>query len=245
MRTPHRPRSTGRPFRARSPVAVERREARRLLTAVELLPTLAELRSDASQVVDAPVLPFDSRIIAQRSDVNVESEVVLYPSVPRWDFSDEVAVAAIGGLPRGTYYIDVYGYGGTFNPAYTLTSSVWVADTPAPIAADRFEPNNTRNRATDLGQIVATSEVSGRRVGSSSSIGDVERIPLAGLPAGSDLLRMFGYRGASNPDYSIRFNHGTVVDPPLSLPFTGGSVTPQPTPPLPSPRSLPRRSSST
>jgi hypothetical protein len=67
----------------------------------------------------------------------------------------------LGGLPAGVYYVDVYGYDGAYNPRYTLTSNVRAANARAPIAADRFEVNNTRARATRLGQIVAASEVAG------------------------------------------------------------------------------------
>lgn len=441
MRTPCRSRGEirRRVARRRNAVAggIERLEQRHALSAAELLPTLAEVRAEAYQVVEAPLLAFDNRQVATRSDLNVGSEVSLYPFIPRWDFTYEVTVRAtrgsaldpviavydaetgarlavhddisttdsssrlvlplladhrytlavtsydtgvtggftialraaltddgrpnddrptrgvateiatpanasfvrtmaddndffrlqlpgpartgssisldfnaalgdldmrlldrsgrvltssegttdretllLGGLPAGVYYVDVYGYGGAYNPRYTLTSNVRAANTRAPIAADRFEANNTRARATRLGQIVATSEVSGltltRRdvdfyafslltpgaatsdvvVSFENALGDIdveilntagrvvrsangtdnsERLSLADLPAGNYFLRVFGYRGVPNPGYSIRFNHGTVLDTPNQLPYFGGPVTPPPPTPPTSP----------
>ena len=427
-----------KPSRRRNRVAVtiERLEERHALSAAELLPTLTEVRAEAYQVVEAPLLAFDNRQIATRSDFNVGSEVSLYPFIPGWDFTYEVTVRAargsamdpviavydadtgarlavhddlgatdsssrltlplladhrytlavtsydtgvtggyaivlraaladdgrpnddrpargvateittpanatftrtmaddndffrlqlpgpartgssiwldfnaalgdldmrlldpsgrviassdgttdretllLGGLPAGVYYVDVYGYGGAYNPRYTLTSNVRAANTRAPIAADRFEVNNTRARATRLGQIVATSEVAGLTltrkdvdfysfsllapgtatsdvvVSFENALGDIdvellnsagrvlrlangtdnsERLSLADLPAGNYFLRVFGYRGVANPAYSIRFNHGTVLDSPHQLPYFGGPVTPPPPPPPPS-----------
>jgi hypothetical protein len=55
-----------------------------------------------------------------------------------------------------------------------------------------------------------------------------ERLSLADLPAGNYFLRVFGYRGVANPAYSIRFNHGTVLDAPHQLPYFGGPVTSPP-----------------
>ena len=422
--------------RAVSIASTERLEPRHALAAADLLPTLDEVRAEAYQVVEGPLLAFDNRQIATRSDVNVGSEVALYSFVPRWDFDYDVAVWAsrrsamdpviavydtesgerlafhddvstadassqltlpleaghrytlavtsydtgvtggyeillqaaladdarpdddlplrgvatdivdptaetftgtmadandyfriklagparsgssisidfdaalgdldlrlldrsgrvltasegttgretvlLGGLPAGVYYVDVYGYGGAYNPAYTLSSNVRVGDTRATITADRFETNNTLVKATNLGSIVATSEVTGltltrrdvdfykfeltkpgtatsdvvvsfenalgdidiqvldsagRVIDSANGTGNTERVSLADLPAGSYFLRVFGYRGAANPSYSIRFNHGAVLDTPLQLPYTGGGVTP-PAPPPPPP----------
>ena len=42
------------------------------------------MRAEAYQVVEAPLLAFDNRQIATRSDFNVGSEVSLYPFIPRW-----------------------------------------------------------------------------------------------------------------------------------------------------------------
>jgi hypothetical protein len=414
---------------------IERLEERHALAAADLLPTLDEVRAEAYQIVEAPLLAFDNRQIAARSDVNVGSEVTLYPFIPRWNFDYDVSVWAsrrsgmdpviavydtesgerlgfhddvstddsssqltlpllaghrytlavtsydtgvtggyeivlqaaieddgrenddqprggvatdivdlaastftgtmadahdyfrirltgpartgasisldfdaelgdldlrlldrsgrqitasegttdretllLGGLPAGVYYVDVHGYSGAYNPSYTLTSNVRVGDTRAVITADRFEANNTRAKATKLGSIVATSEATGltltrrdvdfyefslvtpgtatsdvmvsfehalgdidiqvldsagRLVDSSNGTDNSERVSLADLPAGNYFLRVFGYRGAANPSYSIRFNHGTVLDTPESLPYLGGGVTPPPPPPPP------------
>lgn len=67
----------------------------------------------------------------------------------------------LGGLRPGTYYVDVYGYGEGYNPAYTLRSDVTLGTGRAVrIANDRFEPNNTKAAAKDLGTVRATSAVS-------------------------------------------------------------------------------------
>ncbi|MFM7041079.1 MAG: clostripain-related cysteine peptidase [Planctomycetaceae bacterium] len=182
----------------------------------------------------------------------------------------------VGGLAPGTYFVDVYGYGGASNPSYTLTSAIRSGSTRAAVTADRFERNNTRASATNLGDVVATSEVtgltlgrrdvdffrftlpspgtdtsdivvsfdaalgdidaqlldaSGRRLAIAAGVDDTERLSLAGRPAGTYFLRVYGYRGASNPDYAVRFNQGTAVDPPVTLPSFGDPLPPPPAPP--------------
>jgi len=70
---------------------------------------------------------------------------------------------SFANLSAGTYYLDVHGYGGAYNPSYTVTSNIRSEPSRAAgIAADRFEGrlgNNTLARATNLGQVQATSEV--------------------------------------------------------------------------------------
>jgi hypothetical protein len=51
------------------------------------------------------------------------------------------------GLAAGTYFVEVYGFGGARN-LYNLNFT-----TPAGQAADRFEANNTRETATNLGTV--------------------------------------------------------------------------------------------
>ena len=51
---------------------------------------------------------------------------------------------SLQGLPAGTYFIEVYGYSGDRN-SYRLAFQA-----PGAPAADRYEPNNTRQTATDL-----------------------------------------------------------------------------------------------
>jgi hypothetical protein len=185
----------------------------------------------------------------------------------------------LGGLPAGTYYIDVYGYGGSYNPAYTLTSNVTPGTGRAVvIASDRFEANNTRATASDLGTIRATSQASsltltrgdvdffkfalaqagaatstvsvsfdaalgdvdcdllnsaGQVIATSDGVSSTERIGLAGRPAGTYYLKVYGFNRASNPGYTVRFDHGTVLPQPVELPYTG-PITPPP-PPVPPP----------
>lgn len=182
----------------------------------------------------------------------------------------------VGGLAPGTYFVEVYGYGGASNPSYTLTSAIRSASSRAAVTADRFERNNTRAFATNLGDVVATSEVtgltlgrrdvdffkftlpspgtdrsditvsfdaalgdidaqlldaSGRRLAVAAGVDDTERLSLAGRPAGTYFLRVYGYRGAANPDYAIRFDQGIAVDPPVTLPSFGEPLPPPPAPP--------------
>ena len=185
----------------------------------------------------------------------------------------------VEGLAPGTYFVGVYGYGGAANPSYTLTSAVRTGSSRAVVTADRFERNNTRASATNLGDVVATSEVtgltlgrrdvdflkfnlaspgeatsdivvsfdpalgdvdaqlldaSGRRLATAAGVDAEERLSLAGRPAGTYYLRVYGYRGAANPDYAVRFNQGITVDPPVTLPSFGEPLPPPPAlPPTP------------
>lgn len=184
----------------------------------------------------------------------------------------------LGGLSAGTYYIDVYGYGGSYSPAYTLTSSVTPGTGRAVVIAnDRFEANNTRATAKDLGTIRATSRASslsltrgdvdffkfalaqagtatstvsvnfdaalgdvdcklmnsaGQVIATSEGVSSTEQISLAGRAAGTYYLKVYGFSRASNPGYSVRFDHGTVLSQPVELPYTG-PIAPPPPPVLP------------
>lgn len=48
----------------------------------------------------------------------------------------------------------------------------------------------------------------------SNGITNSERVSLAGLPAGTYYVRIYGYRGATNPDYSLSVNLGTSAPQP-------------------------------
>jgi hypothetical protein len=152
---------------------------------------------------------------------------------------------SLAGLPAGTYLLDVYGYAGASNPAYSLN----VNAAPQGVTADRFEDNDTAGTATDLRSISGTVTESGLTVqsgdadwfkftlagagrsgdavtlnfthalgdvdmqlynsagttllASSGGVGNQEQISLAGLAAGTYLVKVYGYAGASNPSYSI------------------------------------------
>jgi hypothetical protein len=173
------------------------------------------------------------------------------------------------GLVAGKYYVQVFGYAGSYNPSYQLTLDA-AAESAAPpaIPADAFEPNNTLSSATNLGSITenkqwgnltltrgdtdffkftlgsagsAASEVlvnfrhsqgdvdaelfdsAGKRVAISQSVSDQERFSLEGFAAGTYSLRIFGYKGAVSPAYSLVINHQmptTPVDPPVTPPVT-------------------------
>jgi hypothetical protein len=87
------------------------------------------------------------------SDALGDLDMALYNSRGRMvDYSDGVTdqeQIPLDGCGAGTYYLEVYGYRGATNPAYTL--AIGVPSTT--IAADHFEPNDTRETATPLGAI--------------------------------------------------------------------------------------------
>ncbi|MFO0881293.1 MAG: T9SS type A sorting domain-containing protein, partial [Gemmataceae bacterium] len=66
----------------------------------------------------------------------------------------------------------------------------------------------------------------------STSSSDEERIGLQGLPAGSYLVQVYGYKGATNPAYTLAIDPGQVIPAPpvhrvLYLNFDGASLTHQ------------------
>lgn len=63
----------------------------------------------------------------------------------------------ISGLVAGTYSIDVYGYGGAFNPSYQLTLNPQSGGGPPAPTGDALESNNTLPTAKDLGTIAQNS----------------------------------------------------------------------------------------
>jgi len=165
----------------------------------------------------------------------------------------------VSGLVAGKYYVDVYGYKGAYNPSYQLTFDAQPnSASPPAMTGDRFEANNTRDAATDLGAVSenaswqalsipkgdvdffkfslatagnATSEVlvnfrgslgdldaelldsAGTRIAISQTTGDQERLSLDGLAAGTFFVRVYGYNGASNPEYTLAINHTPVTQP--------------------------------
>src|SRR5687768_7322067 len=62
---------------------------------------------------------------------------------------------SLSGLAAGTYYVDVYGYYGAKNPAYSLTVS-----RKAPLVDDAFEQNDSFSAARDLGALADAKTVS-------------------------------------------------------------------------------------
>jgi hypothetical protein len=80
---------------------------------------------------------------------------------------------SLSGLSADTdYYLRVYGYNGAINPSYSLNLV-----TPAPIASDAFEPNDTLATASGLGA------VSGKSSFDQLSIGTPHGRGLVSLPA--------------------------------------------------------------
>src|SRR5262245_54642926 len=65
---------------------------------------------------------------------------------------------SLNGRAAGTYYLQVYGFLGAFNPNYTLDINPGVAVTPAD---DGYEENDTLAQASDLGPVTATRTITG------------------------------------------------------------------------------------
>ncbi|NCX98577.1 MAG: hypothetical protein EBX35_08385, partial [Planctomycetia bacterium] len=51
--------------------------------------------------------------------------------ITRSEGTTDREVVSLAGLPAGRYYLDVHGYGGAYNPAYTLTTDIQVGTTRA------------------------------------------------------------------------------------------------------------------
>jgi subtilisin family serine protease/subtilisin-like proprotein convertase family protein len=140
-----------------------------------------------------------------------------------------------------TYYLHVYGYGGAMNPLYTLGLLVSLS-----AVADRFEPNDDFEGATELGVVgdrtdaslsiheadngdyyrftaerdgalaaeVAFSDASGdidielydangAYLDSSASTNDTERVEWTVAAGEVYYLHVYGYDGATNPNYTM------------------------------------------
>ena len=67
-------------------------------------------------------------------------------------------------------------------------------------------------------------DASGRVLETSDGSAHVERVSLDNRPAGTYYLKVYGYNGAANPSYSLRFNHGIVLAQPVSLPYQGPPI---------------------
>ena len=230
---------------------------------VVVLPGVGRLGANASVDFDNTLGDIDLTLLDRKGR-----------EIARSEGTTDREVVSLAGLPAGRYYIDVRGYGGAYNPAYTLTTDIQVGTMrAAAIAPDAWERNNTRATATNLGTVTATSVVTsltltrrdvdfykftigqpgttssevlahfenglgdidlqlldsaGRVLATSNGVANVERVSLAGRPAGTYYLKVYGYNGAANPSYSLRFNHGIVLDQPVSLPYQGAPIQPPP-----------------
>ena len=184
-------------------------------------------------------------------------EATPFGSSSRTPNHEEISLA---GRPAGTYYLKVFGLSNSSNPLYALS-----LDAPAAISPDRFELNDTRATATDLGILegshrwdnltIHTSEdadwfrfqlprtgMSGNQVaidfdnslgdlnislydaqgtfleeatpfGSSSRTPNHEEISLAGRPAGTYYLKVFGLSNSSNPLYALSLDAPAAISP--------------------------------
>lgn len=59
---------------------------------------------------------------------------------------------------------------------------------------------------TDRETVSLAGLPAGRLLKTSNGVANVERVSLAGRPAGTYYLKVYGYGGAANPSYSLRFN---------------------------------------
>ena len=75
---------------------------------------------------------------------------------------------------------------------------------------------NLRNSQGDLD--VELLDATGRRISISQTTSDQERLSLDGLAAGTYFIRVYGYNGASNADYSLAINHTGGLTPPVTPP---------------------------
>lgn len=81
--------------------------------------------------------------------------------------------------------------------------------TTAGVVGDQVQINfNDAQGDLDL----AVYDAQNNLVGQSTGIGDSEQVSLAGLPAGQYYFKVYGYEGASNPNYSI-----TITGPELNV----------------------------
>jgi hypothetical protein len=115
---------------------------------------------------------------------------------------------------------DVYENNDTFSTAYnfgTLTSLKTVNNLVMADGEDwfRFHQNST-GTANDLVRIeflhsqgdvdLALYAGGGQFLASSTSVGNFEQISLNGRPAGDYVIRVYGYQGATNPNYSLKID---------------------------------------
>ncbi len=77
---------------------------------------------------------------------------------------NDTEVVSLRDLPAGIYFLKVSGFGGATNSAYSLRLNTPVVDIPL----DRFEANNTRATATDLGAVEGTKNYSDLTIHTSS-----------------------------------------------------------------------------
>jgi hypothetical protein len=103
---------------------------------------------------------------------------------------------------------------GTSRPLGTVTAPRTINGLVMADASDwyRFR-TSTRGTASDFVEIdfehaqgdldLALFNSSGQRVGYAGTTSDTERVSLSGLAAGLYYVRIYGYRGATNPDYSL------------------------------------------
>jgi hypothetical protein len=90
-----------------------------------------------------------------QTDGDLDARLLNFSGVPLANASSVLNKERLSlqGLASGTYYIEVFGYLGARNN-YQL-----YFDTPAPVLADRFEANDTRQTATDLLTLAGTATV--------------------------------------------------------------------------------------
>ncbi len=120
-------------------------------------------------------------------------ELELYDSADRLlersSTSNDSENVSLRNRPAGTYFLKVSGFNGASNPAYSLRLNTPFVDGPA----DRFEVNNTRPTATNLGAIEGAKDYPDLSINSSTD---------------TDFYRFeTKVSGKSGDEVRIRFSH--------------------------------------
>jgi hypothetical protein len=145
------------------------------------------------------------------SDAVGDLDMVLYNSRGRMvDYSDGVTdqeEISLDGCGAGTYYLEVYGYRGATNPAYTLA----IESPSTTIAADGFEPNDTRATATNLGTLAShDSRWDNLTLGQSDEDWFTFTTTLTGKAG--DEVRVEAAQAPSSPDVALYDSGGNLLD---------------------------------
>ena len=145
------------------------------------------------------------------SDALGDLDMALYDSRGRMvDYSDgatDQEQIGLDGCGAGTYYLRVYGYGGVTNPAYTLA----IEGPSTTIAADRFEPNDSRAAATKLGTLASHDN---RWDNLTLSQGDQDWFTFTTTLTGKtgDEVRVEVAQAPSSPAVALYDSHGKLLD---------------------------------
>jgi hypothetical protein len=110
---------------------------------------------------------------------------------------------SLQGLPAGTYFVEVFGYSGARN-SYRLAFQA-----PGAPAADRYEPNNTRQTATDLRTISGSLSLADLSVTANDR--DFFRFTLAAAATSTHSVTASFAHAAGNVDMRLLDAQGNAV----------------------------------